>query len=162
MQTNLEAFGPMIGGVLKAAGLRPGDRDYADYRQELFLLLWQRLRTGEHLAPTNNPGLFRWLLWRLRDKQRQAWRYQAKVELGDDADRQAVVDPRKSLEGRLLIANLESKLVPHSTAARLYHLYLQRPGLFQKAYCQILGIHRTTLHRCLKRMAKILTDNEAK
>ncbi|KRN32405.1 sigma-70 family RNA polymerase sigma factor [Weissella halotolerans] len=162
MQTDLQVFNPLIGGVLKAAGLSPCDVQYEDYRQELYLLIWQRLKAGEDLAPVNNPALFRWLLWRLRDKQRQTWRHQTHSCLTDKGDLDGVVDPRQRLDCYLLIEGLAKKLTPNSTAARVYQLYLQQPGLSQRAYCQHLGIHRTTLHRCLKRMRQqiILTDRE--
>lgn len=49
-----EQYEPIIGGVLKTGHIDWRNVNFDDYRQELRLLILQRLLAGDQLAPTNN------------------------------------------------------------------------------------------------------------
>lgn len=75
LAVKLQEYELLIYGVLKAGGVYRRSINFEDYLQELRLLVLKRLLAGEEFQARDNPALFKWLLWRLRDLQRSSQRY---------------------------------------------------------------------------------------
>lgn len=61
VEATLEQYELMIRGVLQAGHVYRRSPDFDDYRQELRLMIAERLMAGETLTAQHNNELFRWL-----------------------------------------------------------------------------------------------------
>lgn len=138
----------MIHGVLKAGHVYRQSPQYEDYFQELQLLIIERQAQGEVLAPHDNPLLFRWLLWRLRELQRRSKRV---------VDRQVTMTPLhefgqlapaiKRFEQREWLQQLVGDANLPSVAQQLLQHLLQYPDVSVPERCALLQISRATYWR---------------
>lgn len=147
--TELVAFKPLVGGVLKVNGLTRSHPQYDDYFQELMLILWERLANEPDLAPTHNTQLFRFLLWRLKDMQREEWLQQSRCQLKQEVDAGFCEDVYMGM-WYALKQQLPLSLQP------IYQHVLDYPDLTLQARSRQLAVNRKTLRRRLDMIGRYI------
>lgn len=159
--TQLPQYDMMICSVLKAGHVFRTSPDCDDYYQELRLIILLQLMGGYVPSPCKNNSLYRLLLWRLRDFQRQAKRYDDHTCF-EPAD-ENIEDLRSSnaldrFELHQVLAKLVTREKNKSDLERVIIDLIKYPTDTISNRCARLGIHRATYARWLKQIRLLMLD----
>ena len=155
-----EQYEPIIGGVLKTGHIDWWNVNFDDYRQELRLLILQRLLAGDQLAPTNNSNLFRWLLWRLRDIQRSNQKYEERHDFIITPPEVVQIEQAfENTEIKVIVENLLNKSVCQQKIRQLLLDFMKYPDDLVTKRCIRLEIHRMTYYRHLKLLRQMINKS---
>jgi hypothetical protein len=145
LAAKLQQYELLIYGVLKAGGVYRHSVNFEDYLQELRLLVLKRLLAGEVFQARDNPTLFKWLLWRLRDLQRGSQRYETRHLFTNEMPE--VIDKLISCHGQ---ATHLKQLVTD---------FVMYPDDTVIKRCLRLKMHRMTYYRRLKLLQQVINEN---
>lgn len=153
VEATLEQYELMIRGVLQAGHVYRRSPDFDDYRQELRLMIAERLMAGETLTTQHNNELFRWLLWRLRDLQRRFKRHEDRgVPLGEAPEQVMSNAAFVDAEATILLADLAKQCRLSQPLQRLAYDLMQYPDDTVARRCHRLRVHRATYNRWLQQL----------
>ncbi|WP_099088243.1 hypothetical protein [Weissella cibaria] len=157
VEATLEQYELMIRGVLQAGHVYRRSPDFDDYRQELRLMIAERLMAGETLTTQHNNELFRWLLWRLRDLQRRSKRHEDRgVPLGEAPEQVMSNAAFVDAEATILLADLAKQCRLSQPLQRLAYDLMQYPDDTVARRCHRLRVHRATYNRWLQQLRQQL------
>ncbi|MDH6365642.1 RNA polymerase sigma factor (sigma-70 family) [Enterococcus sp. PF1-24] len=146
LSKQLRHFDPLLHKVLASQHISVDHLFYDDYLQQLRIALWTKL---EQHSLEESSYLFRWLVWQLKDCQRENWqqlRIQQKLNWQN---------PRRhySIEEDLLYATeFLDDLVPLLTVAERDFLRLRLRGKTFQEIADALGKSRKTMYYYQKRI----------
>lgn len=158
LAVKLQQYELLIHGVLKAGGVYRRSINFEDYLQELRLLVLKRLLAGEELKTRDNPALFKWLLWRLRDLQRDAKRYETKHLFTNDLPEESG-DEQNFAQLELLMTFDKLLAGQGQFLKQLMTDFVMYPDDIVAKRCLRLKIHRMTYYRRLKLLQQVIKEN---
>lgn len=149
MDERVKEFEQILHGVLRRAGIWKTNLYYDDYLQDLRIAVLQQLRAEPDLKAEQNPALFKWLHWRLRDLQRGYQRREARECAMTLAIEEAQVagDEFGRSELYLTLAQLRTRLADDCQMVNLISDIMAFPddALTQRA--PRIGVSRATAYR---------------
>ncbi|CAM4250077.1 hypothetical protein [Weissella hellenica] len=160
LAVKLQEYELLIYGVLKAGGVYRRSINFEDYLQELRLLVLKRLLAGEEFQARDNPALFKWLLWRLRDLQRSSQRYETRHHFTNEIP-EMITDEQNFIQLELLMT-IDQLISGHGQADQLKQLvtdFAMYPDDTVMKRCLRLKIHRMTYYRRLKLLQQVINKN---
>ncbi|KAA8434758.1 hypothetical protein [Weissella sagaensis] len=160
LAAKLQQYELLIYGVLKAGGVYRHSVNFEDYLQELRLLVLKRLLAGEVFQARDNPTLFKWLLWRLRDLQRGSQRYETRHLFTNEMP-EVIADEQNFIQLELLMT-IDKLISCHGQATHLKQLvtdFVMYPDDTVIKRCLRLKMHRMTYYRRLKLLQQVINEN---